>query len=198
MAEHTHSLTTSEPADAVWEFVRDMDRWAPFLLGYQAHEKQSDRESIWTIKGDVGSLSRTVRFRVQITEWVELERVRFTLEGIGEPMEGDGDFLLEPVDASEAAAVTSAPAKPGLFLRLWAAVVRRLLGRGAAKGSELVHGSKRPAVVRLTFRLGLTPAGTMAPMIDAMIAPVMVATAEDLAQRIVAHLEGREPAADRA
>ena len=31
----------------------------------------------------------------------------------------------------------------------------------------------------------------MAPMLDAMIKPVMVATAEDLAQRIVAHLEGR-------
>ncbi len=45
--------------------------------------------------------------------------------------------------------------------------------------------------VRLTFRMGLTPKGTMGPMIDAMIKPVMVATAEDLAERIVAHLEAR-------
>ena len=43
----------------------------------------------------------------------------------------------------------------------------------------------------MTFRLGLTPGGAMAPMIEAMIKPVMLATAEDLAQRIVAHLEAR-------
>ena len=88
MAEHAHTLTTTVPAETVWEFVRDMDHWAPFLLGYQAHAKKSDDESIWTIKADVGAMSRTVDFRVHITEWAEPERIRFTLEGIGEPDQG--------------------------------------------------------------------------------------------------------------
>ena len=37
-----------------------MDHWAPFLTGYQKHEKQSETESVWTLKGDVGVLARTL------------------------------------------------------------------------------------------------------------------------------------------
>lgn len=191
MAEHTHTVTTSVSSDTVWSFVSDMDLWAPFLLGYQAHDRRSDSESIWTIKGDVGSLSRIVDFRVLITEWLEPERVRFTLEGIGEPMRGDGSFLLEALDPAEAAAAVPAVEEPhvGFFVRLWAAIVRRVLGRRRA--AHRADARSEPPAVRLTFRLSLQPEGTMAPMIDAMIKPVMVATAEDLAQRIVAHLEAR-------
>ena len=191
MAQHTHTLPTPLSAETVWEFVRDIDHWAPFLLGYQAHEKRSDRESVWTIKGDVGSLSRTVDFQVQITEWVEPERIRCTLEGIGEPMRGDGSFQIDVLDPSEAAAaapVAESP-RPSLFVRLWATLLRRLLGRGSRESGS--RAAIRTPAVRLTFHLGLTPGGAMAPMLDAMIKPVMVATAEELAQRIVAHLEAR-------
>ncbi len=195
MAEHTHTLTTSMSAETVWEFVRDMDHWAPFLLGYQAHVKKSDDESIWTIKADVGTMSRTVDFRVQIIEWAEPERIRFTLAGIGEPMKGDGSFVIEVLDHAEAAAAVpvAEPDAPGFFVRWWATLLRRLLGqgRGAGEGQGASAAGKGPPAVRLTFRLSLTPEGAMAPMLNAMIKPVMVATAEDLAQRIVAHLETR-------
>jgi carbon monoxide dehydrogenase subunit G len=192
LAEHTHTLTTHVDADAVWDFVRDMDQWAPFLLGYQAHDKRSESESIWTIKGDVGTLTRTVDFRVQITEWNEPDSVRFTLEGTSEPLRGEGSFRIDLIDPAEAAAaVTAAESpRPGFFVRLWAALVRRLLGRGDASAARSGAASAPPSV-RLTFRLSLTPGGAMAPMINSMIKPVMVATAEDLAQRIVAHLETR-------
>ncbi|MCP4907987.1 MAG: SRPBCC family protein [bacterium] len=193
MAEHTHTVTTSVAADVVWDFVSDMDRWAPFLLGYQAHEKKSDSESIWTIKGDVGTLTRIVNFRVLITEWTEPERVRFTLEGIGEPMEGDGSFQLEMLGPSQTVIEAPSVEAPGagFFVRFWAALVRRVLGRGRAERPGGAGAAGDTAAVRLTFRMGLTPKGTMAPMIDAMIKPVMVATAEDLAERIVLHLEDR-------
>lgn len=202
MAEHTHSSTTHVSAEAVWEFVGDLDHWAPFLLGYQAHDKLSDRESIWTIKADVGTLTRSVDFRVQITEWIEPERVCFTLEGINEPLQGDGSFQIDQIDPIDpidridpsdpgdgAPEVAGAPV-PGLFVRMWAALVRRLLGRG---GPAVVRrgAAGAPPAVRLTFRLRLTPGGVMAPMINSMIKPVMLATAEDLAERIVAHLEAR-------
>jgi carbon monoxide dehydrogenase subunit G len=191
MAEHTHSLTTSVAADVVWDFVSDMDRWAPLLLGYQSHEKQSDTESVWTIKGDVGTLTRIVKFRVQITEWIDPERVRFTLEGIGEPMQGDGSFHLEALDPAQATAEERPveASTPGFLVRLWAALVRRILGGGQSESQSGAKGPSKAAAVRLTFRMSLTPTGTMGPMIDAMIKPVMVATAEDLAERIVAHLE---------
>jgi len=192
MAEHTHTLTTHLSAQTVWDFVSDMDQWAPFLLGYQAHDKRSDTESTWTIKADLASLSRTVDFRVQITEWVEPERVSFTLEGVGEPMRGDGAFGIDELDASQAATKQAAESPaPGFFVRLWAILLRRLLGDGQTRAVASGVAHAKPPAVRLTFRLSLTPGGAMAPMIDAMIKPVMVATAEDLAQRIVAHLEGR-------
>lgn len=196
MAEHTHTLTTHLSAETVWGFVRDMDRWAPFMLGYQAHEQQDERESRWTLKADLGNLTRTVDFRVHITEWVEPERVSFTLEGIGEDMQGDGSFQIETLgegaQAEGEARDVEPVAAPGLLARIWSALVRRLLlgGRGAAGGTA----DARPPAVRLTFRMSMTPGGAMAPMLDAMIKPVMVATAEHLAQQIVEHLESREGA----
>ena len=191
MAEHTHTITTWVAAPEVWAFVSDMDRWAPLLLGYQSHEQRSERESTWKIKGDVGTLTRIVDFRVSIIEWAELERVRFTLEGIGEPMAGDGSFHLERLEPADAPAAAAEPTpRPGFLTRLWAALVRRVLGGGSLAAQDGERSG--PPAVRLTFRLSLTPGGAMAPMLEAMIKPVMVATAEDLAQRIVARLEGRE------
>ncbi len=167
MAEHAHTLTTTVSAESVWEFVRDMDHWAPFLLGYQAHAKKSDDESIWTIKADVGAMSRTVDFRVHITEWAEPERIRFTLEGIGEPMQGEGSFKIDVLDPSEAASalLVAGPQAPGFFVRLWATLLRRLLGRGETKGQGTAASRTGPAAVRLTFRLSMTPEGAMAPML---------------------------------
>lgn len=192
MAEHTHALTTHLSAETIWDFVRDMDGWAPFVLGYQGHEQRDERESRWTLKADLGNMTRSVDFRVVITEWVEPERVRFTLEGIGEDMRGEGLFRIEKLEGSATAPETPEAAAPGLLLRLWSAIARRLLGHGRG-GKRRARGTPgKPPVVRLTFRMSMTPGGAMAPMLDAMIKPVMVATAEHLAQQIVVHLETRE------
>jgi hypothetical protein len=47
-------------------------------------------------------------------------------------------------------------------------------------------------MARLSFRLRVDPGGPQAPMLNAMLRPAMVAAAEDLASRIVAHLEQTE------
>lgn len=44
---------------------------------------------------------------------------------------------------------------------------------------------------RLTFELRIDPGGPMAPMINAMIRPLLLPAAEQLADRILAQLEGR-------
>ncbi len=81
----------------VWDFVRDMNNWAPFAQGYQEHEVLNDRESVWTVKGEVGPITRSTKFHVKITEWIEGEGVEFTLDGINEPITGGGAIRL--VDA---------------------------------------------------------------------------------------------------
>ena len=113
-------------------------------------------------------------------------------------MQGGGSFHLEALDPAQAAANEgpvnerlAEASTPGFLVRLWAALVRRLLGKGQSESHRGAKARSEPAAVRLTFRMSLTPSGTMGPMLDAMIKPVMVATAEDLAERIVAHLENR-------
>src|SRR5262245_1995214 len=164
-----------------------MDHWAPFLTGYQSHEKQSDTESVWTLKGDVGVLARTLRFRVLITEWAGPERVAFGLKGMNEPMTGEGAFRVEQL-AGVAPPAAPAPAPARGLAVLWERIVRFFFRR--ARGPAVVRAPQTTAPnTRMTFWLRVTPGGPMAPMIDALMKPAMAAAAEDLAQRIVAHLE---------
>ncbi|MEN8377018.1 MAG: hypothetical protein ABFS34_16460, partial [Gemmatimonadota bacterium] len=52
-------------------------------------------------------------------------------------------------------------------------------------------GEGGSAETRLTFRLRIEPGGPMAPMVNAMIAPMLTPAAEGLAERILATLEER-------
>jgi carbon monoxide dehydrogenase subunit G len=87
MPEVEYTTRMRLPVSDVWTFVSDMNNWAPFLTGYQKHEVLDETDSIWTLKGDVGILSRIVELRAHVTEWVAPERVTFTLTGLNEAVE---------------------------------------------------------------------------------------------------------------
>ncbi len=198
MAEAEYATTASLPVDTIWNFVQDMDKWATYVVGYQGHEKHDERHSTWTLKGDVGVLTRTLTFEVHITEWSGPERVRFTLQGVNEAMSGEGCFTLE-AEGPGTAATSAAPkrsARP--WWSRWLAAIARFFYRwrhGAAERAPEGAGSPGAARTRLTFQLRLEPGGPMAPMINAMIAPLLVPAAEDLANRIMGHLEREAGAA---
>lgn len=82
------------PRPRVWDFVRDMNNWAPFTRGYQSHEILNEFESLWIVRGDLGPISRVTKVQVLITEWIEGERVAFTVKGINEPLTGGGAIML--------------------------------------------------------------------------------------------------------
>jgi carbon monoxide dehydrogenase subunit G len=185
MAEHSCTVATELSEPEVWHFVREMDNWARFLTGYQSHSKRGETESVWTLKGDVGVLSRTLTFRVRVTEWAGPGRVAFELEGLNEPMRGAGSFSVRA--APPAGAESAAAAPRGRIARLWERLVRWLLRRG--RGARAERPAPQLARSEMTFWLRVDPGGPMAPMIDAMMRPAMAAAAEDLAERIVAHLE---------
>ena len=191
MAEAEYSTTTRIRADAVWRFVEDMDNWARFVTGYQRHEKQSETDSTWTLKGDLGVLARTLTFRVHVTEWNGPSRVAFELSGVNEPMAGEGAFTIESAahaDARPAAAPRRGPA--GWLEAFW----RWLLRHSGGSVEREPAAAAGVAATRLAFRLRLEPGGPMAPMVNALIKPMMLPAAEDLANRILAHLEGSEGA----
>ncbi len=197
MAEAEYTTTATLPIETIWDFVSEMDNWASFVAGYQQHEKQSASESIWTLKGDVGVLTRTLTFRVQIGEWSPPDRILFSLEGLNEDMKGEGSFTLE---AWEGPLEDPTGPKKKPLARVFEAISRwiyRLFRGPAPSRAPAIPGSTQ-GVSRMTFKLRLDPGGPMAPMIDAMVQPMLLPTAEDLANRIMAHLESRHSVGHRA
>ncbi|MEH7444956.1 SRPBCC family protein [Bacillus sp. JJ1122] len=95
-----HEITMDIPIEEVWDFVKDMDNWAPLLPGYISHEKLSEQESNWTFKETVGILKKKISLRVTIKEWIEPTRVTFDLKGINENLTGNGHFKAEALDKS--------------------------------------------------------------------------------------------------
>jgi carbon monoxide dehydrogenase subunit G len=202
LADATYSTTTRVPLATVWDFVQDMDNWGRFVTGYQRHEKADDKRSTWTLKGDVGVLSRTLTFRVAIVEWNAPSRVAFTLEGVNEPMQGEGTFTLASESGSAGGTLPAsepppaAPARKGFLYRLLQSFWRWFLGRAEGapvRSAAAAIAAPGDTVTRLDFQLRLQPGGPMAPMIDAMIRPLLLPAAESLANRILAQLERDRP-----
>jgi carbon monoxide dehydrogenase subunit G len=184
LAEAEYTTTTGIPPARVWDFVAEMDNWARFVTGYQAHSKRSETESQWTLKGDVGVLSRKLVFDVEITEWSIGKRAAFRLKGVNEPMQGEGVFSLEP----ETGATALPPPPRGALLRFFEGLVRFVL-RALGRAPQRTLPAAATAGTRMSFRLRLDPGGPMAPMINAMLKPLMLPAAESLANQILAELE---------
>ena len=93
---------------------------------------------------------------------------------------------MERVTADGVAAATAAPPAPrkGLVSRFLEWLVALFYKPERRAAAAPVAGE-----TRLTFQLTLTPGGPMGPMINAMIKPALAVAAEDLANRIVGHLE---------
>jgi carbon monoxide dehydrogenase subunit G len=83
-------------AEAAWAFVRRYEGWADLLPGYQRHRVCSPRLSRWTVRGDVGILSRIVEAEVEIVD--EAPSVRFVIRGVSENFGGEGTFDVVPLE----------------------------------------------------------------------------------------------------
>jgi len=108
-------------------------------------------------------------------------------------MEGSGLFTMAPYeDAHAGPAPTSSTARSrSAWSRLADALARLILRLVRGRTERGAHADAGPGagMARLTFALELRPGGPMGPMVDAMIRPAMAAAAEDLANRIIGHLE---------
>jgi carbon monoxide dehydrogenase subunit G len=191
VAQVEYSATAKLPVPVIWDFVREMDNWATFVSGYQSHAKQSETESLWTLKGDLGVMARTLNLRVEVLEWAGPERVRFTMQGLNEPMQGSGSFELTRYE--EAIAAPAPAPKRSLWQRGLDALARFFyhLVHGRVERATPPEAGPGEGMTRLTFRLEIRPGGPMAPMIDAMIRPLLAPAAEGLAERILKTLEDR-------
>jgi carbon monoxide dehydrogenase subunit G len=187
MPEVAYATRMHLSPEVIWDFVKEMDNWAPFLTGYQKHEKLSETDSVWTLKGDVGVLSRMVQLKFHVTEWNGPSRVTFTLTGLNESVDGEGSLAITTASAEP----LPEPPKKGLWARLvdglfgW---LFRLVNGKSVQRRELGPAAGRPTS-QLTFTLRMDAGGPTGPLVNAMLAPALRPAAEDLANKIAAHLE---------
>src|SRR5688500_6020237 len=161
MPEVTYETTLNLPVTDVWDFVKDMNNWAPFLTGYQTHEILSDTDSIWTLKGDVGVLSRVVQLKAHVTEWSGPERVSFTLTGLNESVDGGGTLEMSP-HVGEA----PPPPKIGFYARFMQGLARffhRLMHGKGPERPALTGATSNEIGSLLTFPLRMEAGGASGP-----------------------------------
>lgn len=101
MPSGTHEEILDLPIENIWNFVSDMDKWAPLVPGYIEHEIISDMQSTWTFKGDIGIMQKTVKLQVDIKEWIEPTTVTFDLTGLNENFAGNGYFEAEVISDNQ-------------------------------------------------------------------------------------------------
>jgi carbon monoxide dehydrogenase subunit G len=187
MPEVEYTTKSALRREVIWAFVKDIDNWAPFLTGYQRHDVLSATDSIWTLKGDVGVLARVVKLKAHVTEWNGPTRVSFTLTGLNEPIDGEGTIEMS-ASGGDDKLVAPGAARRSRLARLVGAIVRFLLRRM----NQSVPARAVPqtgAASQLTFRLRMEAGGPMGALVNAMLSPALLPAAEDLANKIVAHIE---------
>jgi carbon monoxide dehydrogenase subunit G len=100
MPSGIHQVDVHLPITDVWNFVKDMDHWAPLVPGYIHHQKLNESSSTWEFKSDIGIMKKKVKLLIDITEWNEPNLVTFNLKGINEKFSGNGYFQAEEVGKS--------------------------------------------------------------------------------------------------
>ncbi|HKY92874.1 MAG TPA: SRPBCC family protein [Nevskiaceae bacterium] len=128
MIEAEHTLTIESPIAAVWDYVRDIRRWANLFPGCRECTVVDDHDSRWAIKVGAGGLVKTVDVHVHVDEWAGPQRVRFSYRLGNEPVTGSGAYTASAIGPSQTAitlqlqVVGSGPMAP-----MWEAVSRPLL-----------------------------------------------------------------------
>ncbi|WP_066320121.1 CoxG family protein [Bacillus sp. FJAT-29814] len=98
MPSGMHQVEVNVPISRVWNFVQNMDNWAPLIPGYIQHRKYTNRQSSWDFYSKIGFIKKKVSLMITIKEWVQPTKVTFTLTGTNEKLSGGGYFIAEAID----------------------------------------------------------------------------------------------------
>lgn len=145
MIETTQSVPVSAGIDKVWDYVKDIRRWAELMPGLQDCEILSADDSRWVLKVGVGGLVRTVKVDVHVNQWDGPERVFFSFKLQGDPVKGGGSYLARAngPDATEMTLSLTVEGS-GAMAPMWEAMGGPLLPRFArAFAEQLAEGIER-------------------------------------------------------
>ena len=129
-----HAVRVACPPEELWAFMEHFPNWAPYVVGYRDLRQVDDTTAVWTLRGDVGILSREVEIEVSVTAWEPGHSADFALEGVTERLSGTGGFVVSAAPSlsstTPAAAVPTQPsAAAGPHQEGWWARARRRFGR---------------------------------------------------------------------
>lgn len=92
MPEGTYTKEINLSRESIWDFIKDINHWAPLVPGYISHHIRNENESTWKFKGDLGFIQKKIHLRVDIIEWKKPTLVTFQLTGLNEKFSGNGYF----------------------------------------------------------------------------------------------------------
>jgi carbon monoxide dehydrogenase subunit G len=137
MIEAEQSVLVNVGICTVWEYVKDVRRWAALMPGYRECTVIDANDSRWTLKVGVGGLVRTVRVLVHVDEWREPSRVDFSYTLEGDPVQGGGSYTaMQKGTAETEVALRVTVAGSGPLAPMWEAMSRPLLPKLAKSFAE--------------------------------------------------------------
>lgn len=154
MIETTQAAPVQCSIDHVWDYVKDIRRWAELMPGLQDCEIIDEDNSRWVLKVGVGALVRTVKVQVRVDEWNGPHSARFRFQLQGDPVEGSGSYVATP-DGKDAMEMTLSLqiAGTGPMAPMWEAMASPLLpkfalafARQLAAGIEQSNAAVGPQV----------------------------------------------------
>ena len=127
MIETTQTVTIAAPIGAVWDYARDIRRWAALMPGMQTCEVIDDDNSRWVLKVGVGGLVRTVTVDVHVERWDGPGHVTFRYALQGDPVSGGGTYNARGHDGGTEVDLHVEVTGSGPLAPMWEAMGRPLL-----------------------------------------------------------------------
>lgn len=128
MIETEQTIVIDRPIEGVWDYVRDIGRWANLMPGLRECELVDENDSRWTLKVGAGGLVRTVKVLVHVDRWDGPEQVDFTFKLEGDPVGGGGAYVATRKGPNETeVALTVRVEGSGPMAPMWEAMGRPLL-----------------------------------------------------------------------
>jgi carbon monoxide dehydrogenase subunit G len=126
--EAEQSISIDSSIENVWEYVKDIQKWASLMPGSRSCTVLSPDDSRWTLKVGVAGLVRTVNVLVHVDEWNEPQQVRFSYQLEGDPVVGGGSYRARRMTERETeVTLTIRVQGGGPMSPLWEAMSKPLL-----------------------------------------------------------------------
>ena len=141
MIETEQSTLIAASIASTWDYVQDIRRWADLFPGCHECTVLDEHDSRWIIKVGAGGLVRTVRVLVHVDEWAGPERVSFSFELQGDPVEGSGVYSAKSTGPHETEVrLKIRVSGSGALAPMWEAMSRPLLPRLAKSFADKLKG----------------------------------------------------------